>query len=107
MLCDVDGMENDARILREGSAEPLHFLHPERPCPCPELCDWTEGRTCGHCKRVRHPLRETADVQSLSAAVRGGVRLGPEDLSMIQWQILGDLNDRRDAYTAVARGVMG
>ena len=85
---DLEDQEHDRRVLAGELGEDMVFLSSECQCPQPNMCAW-EGRTCTVChkKRNRHPV--TDKLQQIAMAMIGGMPMQREDLSMMEWQILG------------------
>lgn len=95
VMSDLDGWDNDAKVLKSGSGG-LVFRNPARPCPDPAPCNFPDGMTCTVCRKRARPWKETAALLELSTAISGGMPIERDAISYEAWVAMGHLRKRID-----------
>lgn len=103
---DVADIDHDARLISAGKPIGLKMIHADHPCRMPGRCSF-DGRVCKTCGRKRGPDVRTLQMMDLARAVRGGMPLQASDVSMAQWDVLGELKRRDDLMLRSAVGMFG
>lgn len=91
---DLEDQAEDRKILEDGRAEDTTFVRKERPCPMPDQC--TRGcRVCAVCNRKFHEHPQTALLRKVAVMMDGGLRVEPDELAAMQWQLLASMRSRK------------
>jgi hypothetical protein len=90
---DLKDLEDDERMLAAKDQRDTTFVRKERPCPMPGMCS-TECRVCRECNRKLGVHPQTELLQSLAQMMSGGLRVDPDELSAVQWSLLGTMRGK-------------
>jgi hypothetical protein len=89
---DLNDIDHDEIELHKPEQQRfLRMVYSNHPCESPWLCDFGRDRVCRCCGKKSGPSGETLAMKRLAKRIEGGLPIGRDDLSAVQWEILARL----------------